>query len=161
MQHNAAGAAGAVAMGFGFMLFMVSVGIGLFITWIISLMDVLKNEYEGENTKTIWILLLLLIAPLGTILYQVMGKKQKQSYGNFNGSVNARIKTNVNAGSTGSEPNTPKLNIKSIKTETCSQCGNIMKERTVMSGEKTGQKFLVCSKYPDCRFISPLAAEQG
>jgi hypothetical protein len=51
-------------------------GIALFVTWIVSLIDVLKNEFKGSN-KIIWLILLLAMAPLGTILYQIIGKKQK------------------------------------------------------------------------------------
>ncbi len=59
------------------MLFMTAIGIALFVLWVISLMDVIKNDYQGQNTKVVWLLLLLLIAPIGTILYQTIGKKQK------------------------------------------------------------------------------------
>jgi len=149
-------AAGAAAMGLGVIFFMVSVGICLLVAWIASILDVLKNEYDGDNTKTIWILILVLMAPLGTILYQLIGKKQKLNNSQNNPSLNVKIKTAIKQ-----KPikNAAKPNITPIKTDTCSQCGSAMKERTVMSGEKSGQKFLVCVKYPTCKFILPLEIE--
>ena len=155
MPNHVAGAAGAAAMGLGAMFFMVSIGIGLFVTWIVSLMDVLKSEYEGDNTKTIWILLLLLMAPLGTILYQIIGKKQKLNNTVFMAAGPKKAPTK-----TKSEPviNTAKPTMSPIKKETCSKCGSIMTERAVLSGEKAGQKFLVCTKYPTCKFVLPLAS---
>jgi hypothetical protein len=43
----------------------------------VSLIDVLRSNFEGQNTKVIWVVVLLVIAPLGTVLYQLIGKKQK------------------------------------------------------------------------------------
>lgn len=74
MTHNAAAAA---ATGLGLMMFMFAVGITLFVLWIISLIDVVKNDFQGENTRIVWLILLICIAPLATILYQAIGRKQR------------------------------------------------------------------------------------
>ena len=55
-------------------------GIGLFISWIIAIIDVIRSDFEKKDNKIIWILLLLLLAPLGTILYIFIGKNQKMKY---------------------------------------------------------------------------------
>lgn len=71
-------AAGGVAViGFGMMAFFFAVGIAIIIIWIISLVDVIKSDFQKPNDKTMWIILLLLIPPIGAILYQLIGKKQK------------------------------------------------------------------------------------
>lgn len=148
MGHSAAGVA---VTGIEFIFTMCILGFGMAILWIISLIDVIKNEYEGSNTKIMWLVILLLIAPLGTILYQFIGKKQKL---NFNTRSNGKATQETKAKITRSS-NEPIL--KSTHTEKCLQCGNVLKERTVMSGEKAGQKFLVCTSYPSCKFIKPIA----
>ncbi len=44
--------------------------------WIISLVDILKSRFEG-NDKIVWLLVLIFLGIPGMILYRVIGKKQK------------------------------------------------------------------------------------
>jgi hypothetical protein len=44
--------------------------------WIISLIDILKSRFEG-NDKIVWLLVLIFLGIPGMILYRVIGKKQK------------------------------------------------------------------------------------
>lgn len=63
------------------MVFIVfCLGIVLFFTWIISLIDVLKSDFSNHSNKVIWLLMLIFLAPLGTVLYQMFGKGQKARY---------------------------------------------------------------------------------
>ena len=43
---------------------------------IIALIDILKNEFEGNN-KIIWVLVVLFLWLIGAILYYFIGRKQK------------------------------------------------------------------------------------
>jgi len=43
---------------------------------IIALIDILKNEFEGNN-KIIWVLVVLFLWLIGAILYYLIGRKQK------------------------------------------------------------------------------------
>ena len=43
---------------------------------LIALIDILKNEFEGNN-KLIWILVILFTGIVGAILYYFLGIKQK------------------------------------------------------------------------------------
>lgn len=61
----------------GTLMFMIIAGILGLITWVVCLTDVIKSEFENPNNKIIWILLLLLIAPLATLIYIFIGKGQK------------------------------------------------------------------------------------
>ena len=45
--------------------------------WIYSLVDVIRSDFTNPRKKTMWILLLIFLAPLGTILYLIIGKSQK------------------------------------------------------------------------------------
>ncbi|NOU62211.1 PLD nuclease N-terminal domain-containing protein [Marinifilum caeruleilacunae] len=51
--------------------------LGLFILLpLIVLIDILRNEFTGNN-KLIWILVVLIFPFLGTLLYLIIGTKQK------------------------------------------------------------------------------------
>ncbi len=43
---------------------------------VLALIDILKNEFEGNN-KLIWILVVLFLWIIGAVLYYFIGRKQK------------------------------------------------------------------------------------
>ena len=45
---------------------------------IIALIDIVKNEFSGNN-KIVWLLVVLLGSFLGALLYFIIGRKQKLS----------------------------------------------------------------------------------
>jgi hypothetical protein len=45
--------------------------------WIITLIDILKSDFEGYN-KIIWILVAAFIPLIGSVLYLMIGRKQKK-----------------------------------------------------------------------------------
>lgn len=59
---------------------LIITGAGLLILWLISIVDVLKSDFKGNGTKATWMITLLLLPPIGTILYQIIGTKQKTGY---------------------------------------------------------------------------------
>lgn len=42
-------------------------------------------------------------------------------------------------------------------TTTCPKCGGELILRTIKKGEKSGQQFYGCGKYPACRYMRPIA----
>ena len=56
-------------------LILVVVGI-FFLLPVIALVDILKNEFTGNN-KIIWVLVILLSWIIGAILYYFIGRNQK------------------------------------------------------------------------------------
>jgi len=56
-------------------LILVAVFIGI-ISTIIALIDILKSEFTGNN-KIFWLLVVLFTNFFGTILYFLVGRKQK------------------------------------------------------------------------------------
>jgi ssDNA-binding Zn-finger/Zn-ribbon topoisomerase 1 len=44
--------------------------------------------------------------------------------------------------------------------ETCQLCGSPLQIKTRLTGDKSGLRYLVCSKYPSCTFRKSYA-EQG
>ena len=47
-----------------------------FIPFIIAFIDILKNEFEGSN-KLIWLLAVIFVPVIGSIVYFMIGKKQR------------------------------------------------------------------------------------
>ena len=47
-----------------------------FIPFIIAFIDILKNDFEGSN-KLIWLLAVIFVPIIGSIVYFVIGKKQR------------------------------------------------------------------------------------
>jgi len=47
------------------------------IFWIYSLVDVVRSDFTNPKNKTTWLLLLIFLAPLGTIFYLMIGRSQK------------------------------------------------------------------------------------
>jgi|GEM_PF-2675025 len=45
--------------------------------WVAALVDLKKREFLYPNSKKIWLALLILLPPLGIILYFIVGKQQR------------------------------------------------------------------------------------
>ena len=52
------------------------VSVVMFVIPIIALIDILRNDFEGNN-KIIWVIVILLTWLLGAILYYFIGRQQK------------------------------------------------------------------------------------
>ena len=44
---------------------------------LIALIDVLKNEFDPQINKVIWVLVIILVPLLGAILYYAIGRAQR------------------------------------------------------------------------------------
>jgi hypothetical protein len=55
---------------------LIGLAIPMFILPIIALVDVIKNNFLNNN-KVIWVLVILLLPLIGSILYFIIGTKQK------------------------------------------------------------------------------------
>jgi hypothetical protein len=78
MSGDAAGVAVLGAMGM-IWLTVIAVGITLSVLWIIALIDCLRREFDGENEKLIWILVITLTwlvgsGFIGAIIYWFVGR---------------------------------------------------------------------------------------
>jgi len=47
------------------------------IFWIYSLVDVIRSDFTNPRIKTMWLLLLIFLAPLGTFFFLIIGRSQK------------------------------------------------------------------------------------
>lgn len=64
-----------MAVSYVFILLIVFLLLTL-IPFIIALVDILRNEFEGNN-KIIWVLVILFLPLIGSILYFAIGSSQK------------------------------------------------------------------------------------
>ena len=48
-----------------------------FILIVITLIDILKNEFHPEQNKLIWVLVTILVPVLGAVLYFAIGRAQR------------------------------------------------------------------------------------
>lgn len=93
MNPQAAQAATALT---GMFMFFMLTGFALFILWIMSLIDVIKNDFTNPSNKTMWLILLIFIAPIGTILYLFIGrnhKTAKETYSNVINTIATKTET--------------------------------------------------------------------
>lgn len=61
---------------FMFILIFVAAIFSLIIFWIFMIVDVLKRDFEKEDEKTMWMLVVFLASWLGSIVYYVMIKSK-------------------------------------------------------------------------------------
>jgi len=47
------------------------------VLWLYALVDVIRNDFRHIATKMVWIINLCIIPPLGTILYFLIGRRQR------------------------------------------------------------------------------------
>ena len=52
------------------------VGIGVLLFWLWALIDILRNDFRGNN-NIVWILVVLFFPFVGSLLYVLMGSDQK------------------------------------------------------------------------------------
>ena len=60
-------------MFFGFGL----VAILCLVLWIMAIVDIINSRFREENSKVLWILLVVFLPFLGTILYYAIGRQQR------------------------------------------------------------------------------------
>jgi len=59
------------------LIFWMLFCLGWFLLSLIALVDILRNEFKGQNEKLIWLLVILFVPVLGPILYFLIGRKNK------------------------------------------------------------------------------------
>lgn len=57
--------------------FLLIAGIPLIVV-IMALVDILKSEFDPEQNKIIWVVVVLIIPLVGSILYFFIGRNQKR-----------------------------------------------------------------------------------
>lgn len=58
-------------------MMIYSIIMGCFALWVYAIIDIVGGAFKKEGDKVVWLILVLLVPALGTVLYYVLGKKQK------------------------------------------------------------------------------------
>jgi heme/copper-type cytochrome/quinol oxidase subunit 2 len=56
-------------VGFGFFIFVFLIVLAAGAAWIYTLVDAVQRDFDGENDKLLWVLVLLFAGVLGSIIY--------------------------------------------------------------------------------------------
>jgi hypothetical protein len=59
----------------GMMIF--SMIMGCLALWVYAVIDIVRGGFKSEGDKIVWLVLVLLVPALGTVLYYLIGQKQK------------------------------------------------------------------------------------
>ncbi len=65
----------AAIMGVGGIVASFTLLITFIVFWIKALIEVINGKFKDENNKIIWLILLITIAPIGTILFYIIGRQ--------------------------------------------------------------------------------------
>ena len=57
-----------------FMLFIIVIGILLFVFWIFMLIDCAKRNFKNDNEKVVWILVIAILGFIGAAIYYFVVK---------------------------------------------------------------------------------------
>jgi hypothetical protein len=50
---------------------------GFFLLWLFTVIDIMRSDFKVPTNKITWLLLIIFIAPLGVLLYWIIGSNQK------------------------------------------------------------------------------------
>ena len=56
--------------------FFILLGLASFVFWIVEIIDVARREFRDQNTKLIWLLVVILGHGIGAIVYYFAGRPQ-------------------------------------------------------------------------------------
>jgi len=58
------------------MVFLILCWLIFVAVWLYTLVNILKNDFTGNN-KVIWLILVVFLAPIGIVLYFLIGRNQR------------------------------------------------------------------------------------
>ena len=60
-----------------FSVVIIIVGTALFLIWLATIIDIVGSEFKNSTDKIIWFFFVMLLAPVGVVLYFFIGRHQK------------------------------------------------------------------------------------
>ena len=64
-------------MEFLFVLFTMLIGLAATLFWVLALIEIVRSEFNDKNDRLVWLLLVILLPFIGTVLYLMIGRKQR------------------------------------------------------------------------------------
>jgi hypothetical protein len=66
-----------IESGSHFMALIILLAIGLFLIWLVTIIDIVKSDFNRDADKIVWFFFVMLLAPIGIVLYFFIGRFQK------------------------------------------------------------------------------------
>ena len=66
-----------------FMIVIVIFAIVLFLVWLVTIIDIVKSDFKKDADKIVWFLFVLIIPPIGSFLYLLIGRFKKTETSSF------------------------------------------------------------------------------
>lgn len=66
-----------------FMTVIVIFAIVLFLVWLVTIIDIVKSDFKKDADKIVWFLFVMIIPPIGALLYLLIGRFQKTEASSF------------------------------------------------------------------------------
>jgi uncharacterized membrane protein len=73
-QTGSNGSAAGGIVGLLLMLVFAAIGIGALVLWIYALINAIKNPKLDSNMRLVWVLVIVLVGPIGAIIYLIAGR---------------------------------------------------------------------------------------
>ncbi len=60
-----------------FLALIMLLAISLFLLWLITIIDIVKNDFRRDADKIVWFFFVMILPPIGAFLYFLIGRFQK------------------------------------------------------------------------------------
>jgi hypothetical protein len=51
--------------------------LALFLLWLVTIIDIVRSKFTSDTDKIIWFIFVMLVPPIGILLYLIIGRHQK------------------------------------------------------------------------------------
>ncbi len=60
-----------------YMALIILVTIAFFLVWLVTIIDIVQSDFKTDADKIVWFLFVIMIPPLGMLLYCIIGRSQR------------------------------------------------------------------------------------
>jgi hypothetical protein len=59
------------------MALIILLAIAAFLVWLVTIIDIVRSDFKTDADKIVWFFFVMIIPPLGILLYCIIGRSQK------------------------------------------------------------------------------------
>jgi len=60
-----------------FAALIILIAIALFLVWLVTIIDIVQSDFRTNADKIIWFFFVIMIPPVGMLLYCIIGRSQR------------------------------------------------------------------------------------
>jgi H+/Cl- antiporter ClcA len=60
-----------------FMALIILLAIAFFLVWLVTIIDIVQSDFKTNADKIVWFFFVMIIPPLGMLLYCIIGRSQR------------------------------------------------------------------------------------